>query len=246
MVGELRYRNRGNPALLDLIDIPPARVLDCGCGAGDNARLLRAMGWRVTGVTLDPAERRAAAEQCERVELADLAAGLPFAADDSYELVVLSHILEHLADPATLLAETRRVLAPGGRIIVALPNVAHYRTRVQFLLGRFDYTETGVMDDTHLRFYTAITARELLESNGLAVTAARVSGGLPWWRIRRVLPPSWLGRIDARSLAARPNLLGWQTLFRAVPASAASAGATVGPPAARYVAAAPMPVAGRV
>ncbi|WP_066063473.1 bifunctional 2-polyprenyl-6-hydroxyphenol methylase/3-demethylubiquinol 3-O-methyltransferase UbiG [Frankia sp. EI5c] len=219
MSTDLRYRNKGNSALLDLVDIPPGRALDCGCGAGDNARLLRDAGWRVTGVTRDPAELAAAAAECESVELVDLADGLGFAADGFFDLVVLSHILEHLVEPAALLAEACRVLSPGGRILVALPNVAHYRERAAHLLGRFDYTETGVMDVTHLRFFTVRTARRLLEDSGLEILAAGASGGLPWWRSRQWISEPLVERADRWALRTRPNLFAWQSVFLAVPDS---------------------------
>lgn len=227
---DLRYRNTGNRTLLGLVDIPPGRALDCGCGAGDNARLLRAAGWQVTGVTRDSAELAAAAVECEQVELADLADGLRFAADASYDLVVLSHILEHLVEPAGLLAEAQRVLAPGGRIAVALPNIAHYRERAKHLLGRFDYTETGVMDVTHLRFFTIRTARELLEQHGLRILATGGGGGLPWWRTREWVSAALVERADHWALSTRPNLFAWQSVFLAVPAAAVPAAAV---PAAR-------------
>ncbi|MCK9920314.1 class I SAM-dependent methyltransferase [Frankia sp. AgPm24] len=214
---DLRYRNGGNPDLLDLVDIRPGRALDCGCGAGDNARLLRERGWQVTGVTNDPSERAAAGRECDRIELADLADGLPFAPDGSYELVVLSHILEHLADPTPLVREARRVLAPDGRILVALPNVLHYRQRAKFLLGHFEYTETGLMDATHLRFFTVTSARRLLVSGGLRILADASTGGLPWWRSREFLPEGWVRGADRFVLRQMPNLYAWQSLFLTAP-----------------------------
>ncbi|WP_018640431.1 class I SAM-dependent methyltransferase [Parafrankia elaeagni] len=238
---DLRYRNTGNRTLLGLVDIPPGRALDCGCGAGDNARLLRAAGWRVTGVTRDAAELVAAAAECERVELADLAEGLRFAADESYDLVVLSHILEHLVEPAGLLAEAQRVLAPGGRIAVALPNIAHYRERAKHLLGRFDYTETGVMDGTHLRFFTVRTARELLKQHGLRILAAGGGGGLPWWRSRQWLARPLVERADRWALSTHPNLFAWQSVFLTAPARGAT---TVVPTARAAEPAAGEPAAG--
>lgn len=214
---DLRYRNDGNPDLLALLDTPPGRALDCGCGAGDNARLLRERGWQVTGVTIDPSERAAAAAECEQVELADLNDGLPFAADATYELVLLAHILEHLADPAPLLAEACRVVTPGGRILVALPNVLHYRERGHFLLGRFEYTEKGPMDSTHLRFYTVGSARRLLEDNGLRIVAAAGTGGLPWWRSREIAPADLVRRLDRAVVDRWPNMFAWQSLFLTTP-----------------------------
>ncbi len=235
MLGELRYRNPGNVDLLRIVDLPPGRALDCGCGAGDNARLLRAAGWSVRGVTLDVTERAAAAAFCDEVHLADLAHGLPFVADHSIDLVVLSHILEHLADPAALLAEAARVLTPTGAVAVALPNIAHFRPRAALARGRFDYTDTGPMDSTHLRFFTVSTAARLLRDSGLRIVTEDVAGGLPWWRLRAVVPPTVLTRADRWLVRRWPNLLAWQSLFLARPAviPVAVPGDAPGPPTQR-------------
>jgi SAM-dependent methyltransferase len=211
----LRYQNAGNPALLDLIDIPAGRALDCGCGAGDNARLLRQRGWAVTGVTLDPAEARATGAQGAAAVLADLATGLPFGG--RFDLVVLSHVLEHLVDPALLLGEAARVLAPGGRIAVALPNVLHYRQRAQFLRGRFEYTRTGPMDATHLRFFTVSSARRMVVQAGFDVRAARADGELPWWRLRGLIAPGVRAAADHWALARHPDLFAGQSLLLVTP-----------------------------
>ncbi|MGF7236687.1 MAG: class I SAM-dependent methyltransferase, partial [Frankia sp.] len=228
MPGDLRYRNPGNVDLLRIIDLPPGRALDCGCGAGDNARLLRAVGWSVTGVTLDVTEQAAASAFCDEVRLANLSDGLPFVADRSVDLVVLSHVLEHLADPAALLAEAARVLTPTGVVAVALPNIAHFRQRAAFARGRFDYTQTGPMDATHLRFFTVSTAARLLRDSGFQIVTEAVAGGLPWWRLRAVVPAERLARADRWLVRRRPNLLAWQSLFVARPVEA-----RVDPPAQR-------------
>ncbi|WP_239346275.1 bifunctional 2-polyprenyl-6-hydroxyphenol methylase/3-demethylubiquinol 3-O-methyltransferase UbiG [Frankia sp. Cj3] len=219
MALDLKYRNVGNRPLLDLIRTKPGRALDCGCGAGDNARLLVERGWKVTGVTNDPAELTAAREFCEMVHFGDLTAGLPFAEDASYDLVLLSHILEHLADPVCLLAEARRVVAVDGLVAVALPNVLHYSQRAKFLRGQFEYTRTGLMDVTHLRFFTFDSARTLVSTNGFDVVTALPDGGLPWWRLRNVLSADVTGRLDLWASRRQPNLLSRQAVFLARPTS---------------------------
>src|ERR1700674_1884666 len=129
----------------------PGLVLDCGCGPGDNARLLKELGWRVTGITIDPRERAAALPFCDDVLIADLEQGLPDEASEKFNLVLMSHVLEHLARPARLLAARRERLGFDGLAAVALPNALHYQQRVRFLRGHFDYTDTGLLDRTHLR-----------------------------------------------------------------------------------------------
>src|SRR5215213_7151899 len=137
------YRNAGNfPAIAQ---IPPgSRVLDCGCGAGDNARLLTERACRVTGITISADERSAAGTYCDDIYVADLEQEVPELADHSFDVVLMSHVLEHLAHPERALNLARRVLAPNGILVVALPNVLFFLNRFDMLRGRFEYTTTGL------------------------------------------------------------------------------------------------------
>jgi len=221
-IEERVYRNEGNPPLLDLLPAAPGRALDLGCGAGDNARLLAERGWKVTGVTLSPGERESASRWCERVHLADLDQALPEIPRGAYDLVLLSHVLEHLPRPETALDLAREALVPGGLVAVALPNVLFYPIRVAALFGRFEYADAGILDRTHLRFYTWRGGAALLEDSGFEVLAASASGGFPLGRLRRWLPRSWVERIEAFAVRARPGLFGRQSLYLARPRRAAA------------------------
>jgi SAM-dependent methyltransferase len=213
----LIYKNAGNIGLLNLLPPLPGRILDCGCGAGDNARILSNRGWRVTGVTIDAEEQGVARKFCEAVHIADLENGLPAGVDGMFDAVLASHVLEHLARPERLLYEVRRRLTPDGVLAVALPNIAHYSQRISRLRGQFDYTETGQLDRTHLRFYTYTTAIQLLEQNGFDLINAMVEGTLPWWKARWLVSFSVVDRVDKWAVRGRPNLFGHQTLLLARP-----------------------------
>ena len=93
----LIYRNQGNLGLLNLLSSSPGRALDCGCGAGDNARVLSGRGWCVTAITIDAREREAAGQFCEAVHLADLENGIPEGIKGLFDVILASHVLEHLA-----------------------------------------------------------------------------------------------------------------------------------------------------
>ena len=196
----------------------PGRALDCGCGAGDNARILSTRGWEVDGITISPDELSKASPNCKSVHIADLESGIPPAISGGYDLVVLSHVLEHLRNPSRLLADVHRVIAPNGVVAVALPNVLSWRHRLQFLLGRFEYEEGGIMDTTHLRFYTFASGRRLLESNGFVVSIATVEGIFPLAR-KAKLPSHLIRRLDRFAGASVPGLFGWQLLYIASVAS---------------------------
>jgi SAM-dependent methyltransferase len=196
-------------------NVEPGRILDCGCGAGDNARVLRAQGWITTGITISEKEQEQAAAYCDRVYLADLNFGIPDSLESEFDIVLMSHVLEHLICPGALLQSIFRVLKPTGRIAVALPNVMVYSQRVQFLKGRFDYTPTGLMDETHVHFYTFSTGANLLERNGYEVLMARADGAFPLWKTRRHLPEGWGTRLNTWATNWRPGLFGSQLLYLA-------------------------------
>jgi SAM-dependent methyltransferase len=214
--GMLTYKNDGNLGLLDLLPSSPGRILDCGCGAGDNARILSDRGWRVTGVTIDPREQEATQQFCEAVYISDLNKGFPPDVSGAFDAVLASHVLEHLAKPERLLCEVRQRLNPGGVLAVALPNIAHYRQRISRLRGQFNYTDTGQLDRTHLRFYTYRTAIQLLEQNGYELVNAVAQGTLPLWKVRLV-SHSMADRADKWAVRRQPNLLGFQCYLLARP-----------------------------
>jgi SAM-dependent methyltransferase len=210
----LIYKNDGNLELLDLLSSTPGRVLDCGCGAGDNAKILSDRGWKVTGVTIDPREEEIARNFCETVYIADLEEGIPAAINGRFDAVLASHVLEHLVRPERLLHEVRQRLTPGGVLAVALPNIAHYRQRILRLRGQFDYADSGQLDRTHVRFYTYRTAIELLENNGYELIEVTAEGTLPLWKARLIVRDAAI-RFEGWAVRRYPNLLGSQCLLLA-------------------------------
>lgn len=215
MEDALIYRNGGNATLLEMLPSGAGRVLDCGCGPGDNAAILSAAGWRVTAITIDPAEQEAARPFCELVVIADLERGLPAEVGDRFDVLLMSHVLEHLARPEAILRDARLRLKPDGMLAVALPNILHYRQRFKFLKGDFTYTDIGILDRTHLRFYTVTTGRQLLETAGFDILDARADGALPWRGLRGIVSAGVRRRLDEVAVRRWPNLFARQSLFTA-------------------------------
>lgn len=148
-------------------------VLDLGCSVGQLARHLVAKGCTVTGVELDGSAAERARRWCTAVHPADL--DLVDLGDllgsERFDVIVCADVLEHLRDPGRLLREARPLLAPGGALVATVPNVAHGSVRLALLTGRFEYADLGIMDRTHLRFFTRATLTELLRLNGFAVAS---------------------------------------------------------------------------
>jgi O-antigen biosynthesis protein len=147
------------------------RVLELGPASGYISEILGTRECTVVGIELD-AEMAAQAERfCERVIVGDLDA-LDLEAElgeDRFDVIVAADVLEHLRDPLKLLRELRAFLNPGGFFVVSLPNVAHASVRLALLEGRFDYQDLGLLDRTHLHFFTHKSIAQLFDEAELAL-----------------------------------------------------------------------------
>jgi len=193
------------------------RLLDVGAADGLLSRLLTERGWKVTGLEADEAAAAAGAAHCERMIVADLDAGVP-PLEGEFDAIVCADVLEHLRDPAGALATLRRVLARGGQVVISMPNVAHLWMRLSLLAGRFEYAERGILDRTHLRFYTRRTLTALVTGAGLRV-ARLTATPVPLYQ---VVPARWHGRalaavhtLSAHTARALPRLLAYQFVIGA-------------------------------
>ena len=165
------YYDFANPAVLRLLGEGHS-VLDVGCGTGALGEAATLAGNRVTGVELAESAVAIASARMERVLRFDVTdvAGLRTALGGQFERIVFADILEHLPDPLPVLAAYKDLLTPDGRVIVSLPNVAAWTVRLALAIGRFEYAESGIMDRTHLRFFTRASGGRLLEKAGYRVS----------------------------------------------------------------------------
>jgi SAM-dependent methyltransferase len=207
------YRNQGNRALLSILSAKPGSAIDLGCGNGANAAILKLKGWNVTAVTVSPEEARIAATVCDEVYVADLNDGIPDPAVRPYDLVLLSHVLEHLIQPGSLLSRLHALCHKDTLVAVALPNVAHFSVRKRLLQGSFEYQQTGILDDTHLHFYTFHSGARLLRSAGLVINRCSGEGYFPPGALRFAMPQCVLDFLDSFAARSWPNLFAVQSLY---------------------------------
>jgi 2-polyprenyl-3-methyl-5-hydroxy-6-metoxy-1,4-benzoquinol methylase len=211
----MRYKNNGNASALALLPRAAERVLDVGCGSGDNARLLRASGHRVSGVTLSAEEAQAAGQFCEHVWVGDVES-MPLPSDAGlFDALLMSHVVEHLAKPSATITRLAPLLRPRGWLVVAVPNMAFWRVRWRVLRGDWSYEDTGFFDRTHLHFWTYDTRAEILRDTPFELLAARGADGSAPLRPLRSLLPRLASRLDRMALAASPNLVAGQLLLLA-------------------------------
>jgi len=150
----------------------PRRVLDVGCGAGLNGAVAKGRGARVTGLELAESAANMARTRLDEVLSADIESDASVAAhlgDRTFDLMLLGDVLEHLRAPQQALSRLLPHLEDEGRVIVSVPNVAAWTVRAELLAGRFEYEKSGILDETHLRFFTRHSIVRLVERAGLEV-----------------------------------------------------------------------------
>ena len=140
------------------------------------AAVLRQRGHHVTGV--DIAESEGVRERTDAFFVANLENGLPEAIGSDFDVVIAADVIEHVARPDLLVAELAGAMRPGGTIIASVPNFGHWYPRCRTAAGFFDYDQRGILDRTHLRFFTRRSFRRLLDNAGLT-TQAECHAGLP-------------------------------------------------------------------
>jgi 2-polyprenyl-3-methyl-5-hydroxy-6-metoxy-1,4-benzoquinol methylase len=210
---QLKEGKEGSHAVISrwLERIPPARVLDLGCSGGLLDERLRSFGHHVTGVDLY--ELPGIRERVDRFVRADLDQGLPPNLSDAglYDVVVAADVLEHLRAPERILDQIQAVLAPRGTLVVSVPNIAHWYPRARIALGLFDYDQRGILDSTHMRFFTQRSFLRVLRQAGFTVLR-REATGLPLEVLTRGDGPvaRTARTLDRIAVNLRPTLFAYQ------------------------------------
>ena len=160
------YYDRVRDELLDMIAVAPGAVLDVGCGGGATDAELKRRFAAATVVGIEPVAAAAAraAKRLDRVICAN-AETLDFAAagiaPGTFDLIIVADVLEHMYDPWHMLERLRPLLALGGRILASIPNVRNLWLLEKIARGNFDYRDEGLLDITHIRFFTFAEGRRL-------------------------------------------------------------------------------------
>jgi SAM-dependent methyltransferase len=169
--GPRSYYDRVNPDLLAAIPPAAARVLEVGCGTGAlgvefmrGRAQVRYFGIEMNEQAAAVARTRLAAVACCDIEVEWNPHGL---AGASLDALVFGDVLEHLRDPWTTLAKLAGLLRDGGTLVACIPNVGHWSIVAGLLAGRFDYADEGLLDRTHLRFFTQRSILDLVRRAGL-------------------------------------------------------------------------------
>jgi SAM-dependent methyltransferase len=173
------------------------------------------MGHHVVGVDVN--EIGGVRERTDAFFKADLNEGIPSAVGDGFDIVLAADVLEHVVNPGSLIGQARDVLAPTGTALFCVPNIAHWYPRFRSTLGMFDYDQRGILDSTHLRFFTRRSLVKLVERRGFAIRRIEPVG----------LPLDALGVEGTRARTVRladrllsnlwPTMFGYQFIVESTP-----------------------------
>jgi 2-polyprenyl-3-methyl-5-hydroxy-6-metoxy-1,4-benzoquinol methylase len=177
------YFEIANPEIPNILQGLPRglQVLDVGCGSGvHGAELKRIHGHRVVGVDISSVSIEKARTRLAEAYVADVTQpeAYPFFGSRKFDVIVFSDILEHLYDPYDVLTRHLELLDEGGQVLISLPNVAIWNVRLELLIGRFEYQDTGTLDRTHIRFFTRRTFSRFTRDAGLEIRRRRITPGI--------------------------------------------------------------------
>ena len=198
-------------------------VLDVGCAVGYLGEFLRRTtpGRWLAGIEIDPGAAEKARQHYDQVIVGSIDDPAVWSQlQRRVDVMIFGDVLEHTTDPVMVLRTARPKLSDDGLIVVSIPNIGHFKVRLRLLLGKFEYEDWGIMDRTHLRFFTLKTAQQMLNQAGFTVVHREGVHGYPlpgglnratrlWARSKR--------RLQATLTGLRPTIFAPQFILVAVP-----------------------------
>jgi 2-polyprenyl-3-methyl-5-hydroxy-6-metoxy-1,4-benzoquinol methylase len=195
---------------------PQSRVLDIGTASGTLARMCREHSLRIFGVEPNPDWARIASPLYEKIYLGSIQ-DVEEEFLKGYDVVVLGDVLEHLPMPEAILQKLVNLQSPASLFIISVPNIANIWVRLSLLMGNFEYAERGILDRTHLRFFTRKTLLAMLNMTGLEIMTIQVTS-IPLELVSPFflsLPGRWFHALFAQLTSLLPTLLGYQFVVKA-------------------------------
>jgi 2-polyprenyl-3-methyl-5-hydroxy-6-metoxy-1,4-benzoquinol methylase len=212
------YKNSGNSVVLNEIHNfknTSAKILDIGCGNGDVARNLNNLNYIIDGITISEQEAINSRKVMRKVLIYNLENGLPIdLLDIKYDIIICSHVLEHICYPTNLLRDIKNILSDKGILIVCLPNLLHYKSRLVLLMGNFHSSDLGgIWDSTHFKWYTYNSGRELLEKNHFNMKSMYVTGEMPFGILFKWVPLKIKRRVFSLLIKISKGFFGEQLVY---------------------------------
>jgi 2-polyprenyl-3-methyl-5-hydroxy-6-metoxy-1,4-benzoquinol methylase len=154
------------------------KVLEIGCGSGATLSMLKSLGYAtlVHGVELVDDIANLSDKSIDRMYVGDISNDMSFLTNDFYDVILCLDVLEHLSDPNQVVLDLSQKLKSDGSFIVSVPNIRNIKILFNLIfLGRFRYEKYGLMDKTHLKWFTRSSAIELLKNDYLQFIKCKIT-----------------------------------------------------------------------
>ena len=157
-------------------------ILEVGCGPGSQSKVFHeSLGCDVVGIEIDPARAEKARTYCREVHVANLESEDlgAFLKEEKFDVIVCADVLEHLRNPGDLLVELKNFLKPDGYLVTSIPNITHASIVYEMIHGRFEYKTEGLLDSTHIKLFSCVSALSLIEDAGYWIAELQKVYSLP-------------------------------------------------------------------
>jgi 2-polyprenyl-3-methyl-5-hydroxy-6-metoxy-1,4-benzoquinol methylase len=179
------YYSQQRPEVLGFIPPSARRILDVGCGEGGfGAQVKRKLGATVWGIELMPSIADRARERLDRVIAGDILDQLEQLPDGYFDCITFNDVLEHLIDPYRVLRAVKLKLSPSGVVVASIPNIRFLRNLFNLVVrGDWRYEDAGILDKTHVRFFTKKSIKSMFESLGYRIIQLKGINATPSWKV---------------------------------------------------------------
>jgi len=190
-VADPTYFTHTRPEMAALVPGEARRLLEIGCSSGGFAASIARPGRVMWGIELDPtaAEQARSRQVFDRLFNCGFDAALPQLESSSFDCIIANDVIEHLTDPWVAARSIHSLLAPGGQLVMSIPNIRYWEVvRDLWIEGQWEYEDSGIMDRTHLRFFTISSIRRILMSTGFRIDRlfGISRGPEPPWKLKLI------------------------------------------------------------
>jgi len=180
------YFSQSRPEMARFVPRSAKRILDVGCGKGIfSSRLKKELDAEVWGIELVPETAHLAAQQLDRVLVGDVSEQIEYVPENYFDCAICNDVIEHLVDPCHVLRVLKTKLRSDGVVVSSIPNIRFFRNLFDLVVrGQWRYEDAGILDKTHLRFFTKKSIAEMFESLGYRILHLEGINPTPSWRVK--------------------------------------------------------------
>ena len=178
----VQYYSHSRPEMAGFIPSTAKKILDVGCGKGHFASQFKGK-METWGIEIDPEMAKFAQTNLDKVLVGDVLEKMSELPDSYFDCIIFNDVLEHTLDPYSILKQIKNKLSPEGIVICSIPNIRHISVlKMLFIDKQWKYTNFGIMDKTHFRFFTRKSLADMFNDAGYEILKMQGINGTSWWK----------------------------------------------------------------